>query len=252
MSFINVLLGREPLIADLPHALKGKGHHGEYLTEYALDHGNVPGRLELYHNVLVPRSGITSSTEIDVLMLHEKGIYVFESKNYSGWIFGNAEQRHWTMSLKGGKKERFYNPIMQNRSHVKALAEAIDVPTSLFRSFVVFSERCELKDVPRNTEEYVICQRHHLTRDVIRDLKKRDIVFGEERFALLKGKLDELSAASTEEEKRFHVLETEVATAGTTCPFCGKPLVERHRKSDGGMFVGCSGFPKCRYTRPEW
>ncbi|MFQ5407682.1 MAG: type I DNA topoisomerase [Anaerolineales bacterium] len=37
-----------------------------------------------------------------------------------------------------------------------------------------------------------------------------------------------------------------VAPTGATCPQCGKPLVKR--KSKFGEFVGCSGFPKCRYT----
>ena len=32
---------------------------------------------------------------------------------------------------------------------------------------------------------------------------------------------------------------------GQTCPECGKPLVTRTSKF--GQFVGCSGFPKCRY-----
>jgi DNA topoisomerase-1 len=31
------------------------------------------------------------------------------------------------------------------------------------------------------------------------------------------------------------------------CPTCGRPLVKR--KGKHGDFVGCSGFPKCRYTR---
>jgi ssDNA-binding Zn-finger/Zn-ribbon topoisomerase 1 len=35
------------------------------------------------------------------------------------------------------------------------------------------------------------------------------------------------------------------------CPFCGGELVERTRKSDGGKFFGCKGYPKCRYTTQE-
>jgi DNA topoisomerase-1 len=33
---------------------------------------------------------------------------------------------------------------------------------------------------------------------------------------------------------------------GQTCPECGKPLVNRTGKF--GPFIGCSGFPKCRYV----
>lgn len=33
--------------------------------------------------------GNGETTELDVILLHESGIYVMESKNYSGWIFGS-------------------------------------------------------------------------------------------------------------------------------------------------------------------
>lgn len=32
------------------------------------------------------------------------------------------------------------------------------------------------------------------------------------------------------------------------CPLCGKPLVKRVYKKTGDTFIGCSGFPQCRYT----
>jgi DNA topoisomerase-1 len=35
---------------------------------------------------------------------------------------------------------------------------------------------------------------------------------------------------------------------GELCPQCGEPLLIRHGRY--GKFVGCSGWPKCRYTQP--
>ena len=35
--------------------------------------------------------------------------------------------------------------------------------------------------------------------------------------------------------------------AGENCPDCGKPLVVRMGRR--GKFVGCTGYPKCRFTR---
>ncbi|MFX0077432.1 MAG: type I DNA topoisomerase, partial [Candidatus Hermodarchaeota archaeon] len=32
----------------------------------------------------------------------------------------------------------------------------------------------------------------------------------------------------------------------TTCPNCGKPLRERAGKY--GKFIGCTGYPECKYT----
>ena len=250
MSLLGYIKGESPgILASIPHALQGKGHYGEYLTEYALNHKNIPGRLVTYTNVLVPRTGATSTSEIDVLMLHEKGIYLFESKNYSGWIFGSEAQREWTVSLQGGHKERFYNPIKQNAAHVKALAKWLDMPTDIFHSYIVFSERCELKKVPEDTEAFRILRRHHLVRDLKKDLAGKEVIFDEEAFNGIKQKLDALASASTREAMEEHIEEAKKVAAGEVCPACGAELVLRHRKSDGGAFYGCSTYPKCRYTR---
>lgn len=131
MGLLNRLRGEEPgyFKKFSVQWREGTGGLGEYLTEYALEHGDLPGRRAVFRNVLVPRaSGPTSESEVDVLMIHETGIYVMESKNYAGWIFGGAEQRQWTQTLEGGHKNRFYNPIIQNQAHVKALACALVCP----------------------------------------------------------------------------------------------------------------------------
>jgi DNA topoisomerase-1 len=36
---------------------------------------------------------------------------------------------------------------------------------------------------------------------------------------------------------------------GETCPNCGKPLVVRYSKA--GRFLGCSGYPECKYIKPR-
>lgn len=38
-------------------------------------------------------------------------------------------------------------------------------------------------------------------------------------------------------------------TDDDTCPRCGRQLVKRERRRDGRPFLGCSGFPRCRYTK---
>lgn len=65
-----------------------KGRLGEYYTFMHLC--NLGGYKKFLFNCYVPKTD-EKTTEIDVIMLHETGIYVFESKNYSGWIFGSAD-----------------------------------------------------------------------------------------------------------------------------------------------------------------
>ena len=102
-----------------------KGETGEWAIEYALKKA-LPDNIYILRNLYIPYRSIV--TEIDLILLHETGIYVFESKNYSGWIFGNEKHQYWTQSLKGGRKFKFYNPIFQNRTHINAVINQLELP----------------------------------------------------------------------------------------------------------------------------
>ena len=82
------------------------GSIGEHFVRQALL--PLEGYKKLLSNCYLPKSDGTF-TEIDVILLHESGIYVVESKNYSGWIFGKDYEQYWTQSL-GGKKAVFSTP----------------------------------------------------------------------------------------------------------------------------------------------
>ena len=104
--------------------------HGEKLTAKQLKRlAFSMGEGKVLRNVYVPKEG-GGTSEIDVLFITSRGVFVIESKNYSGWIFGNEADRYWTQCLEGGQRNRFYNPIWQNRGHVKWLGRYVgeDVP----------------------------------------------------------------------------------------------------------------------------
>lgn len=101
MGLFEILKGEQPGFIKTLLNDENAGQFGEFSTEYALTNHHLPGELVVLKNVYVPYQGRTS--EIDLLMIHEKGIFVFESKNYSGWIFGSADQLNWTQSLQNGK-----------------------------------------------------------------------------------------------------------------------------------------------------
>ena len=83
-----------------------KGIAGESIIQLLLNSPQL-GYRKILKNIYVPYGNQT--TEIDVVMIHETGIYVIESKNYSGWIFGNENQKQWTQMLNSYTKKRFYN-----------------------------------------------------------------------------------------------------------------------------------------------
>lgn len=101
---------------------------------------------DIFHNLYVKDSN-GKYAQIDVAALTSKDLIVFEVKNYSGWIYGSEDQPYWTKVL-GRRKYRFYNPIMQNAKHIKALHQNLqqnsDIP---IYSVVVFYGSAELKNI---------------------------------------------------------------------------------------------------------
>ena len=89
-----------------------------------------------FHNLILPIDGET--TQLDHLYVSPFGIFVVETKNYSGWIFGSARQRQWTQVLYQ-KKHSFQNPLHQNYRHIKAAAAVLRLPESSFHSVIVFT-----------------------------------------------------------------------------------------------------------------
>ena len=134
------------------------GRYGEYLTYKYLKKFEDQGAKFLF-NIYVPKKD-EETTEIDVLMISPKGLFVFESKNYSGWIFGSDTQKYWYQTLPTGRrkshKEKFYNPVFQNNTHVKYIKSLIGNELPI-HSIITFSDRCTLMNVNvKNTNVKVI------------------------------------------------------------------------------------------------
>ena len=86
------------------------------------------------------------TTEIDLLYITQKGVFVLESKNYCGWIFGDERDNQWTATFPNREKRRFYNPVRQNQNHIRWLKQYAGTNLPCY-SIIVFSERCELKKI---------------------------------------------------------------------------------------------------------
>ena len=145
-----------------------QGRRGEKLTERELKLVRLLGRKgKTLRNIYIPKDNGETS-EIDVVYITQKGIFVFESKNYSGWIFGNEKGTYWTVVLPNKQKNRFYNPVKQNRTHIKWLQKYVGEDVPLF-SIIVFSERCELKKVEIESADVKVIKRDR-TYAAVRDI----------------------------------------------------------------------------------
>ena len=114
---------------------------------------DIPGDHRELWDLYIPKPD-GGYAQIDVLMIHETGIYVIECKNYTGWIFGSENNLYWYQTLYSGKsgvrKEPFYNPILQNKSHINALSDYLNFQKEYINSCIVFGREAVLKAVPED------------------------------------------------------------------------------------------------------
>lgn len=220
-----------------------KGWFGEKEISFYLK--RLPkGEYIVIHNIILPTS--KGTTQVDHIVVSIYGVFVIETKNYTGWIFGDEQSQQWTQSIYG-QKSRFMNPIRQNYAHVKAvkdcLAQYPDVPVI---PIVTFSSGCDLKV---NTTSHVVY--FHRVRETIR-LYTDEVISRKEladiRDLMLSGSI------SGKDVRRNHIRDIhdkksriQSAVAGSDCPNCSGTLIERRGKY--GVFLGCTNYPKCRFTK---
>ena len=126
-----------------------------------LDYGISPKAI--FHDLYV-KNGKYGFSQVDIVVATKVGLIVFEVKDYSGWIFGKGRQNQWTQVLDyGNKKNRFYNPVLQNDSHIKVLQKQSkqfkDLP---FYSVIVFDGNCELRDISFIPDGTFVIKPHRL------------------------------------------------------------------------------------------
>lgn len=134
---------------------RGKGYYGEYLVFSTLfSNQNIPGVYKVLMNIQIPSTN-GNSTEIDLLLIHETGLYVFEIKYYKGTIYGKPEDSKWTQFFRTESNKTFMNPILQNQYHIDSLKMKYShIP---IHSFIVFTNPdCNLR-VTGSTPNVTVC-----------------------------------------------------------------------------------------------
>jgi hypothetical protein len=174
----------------------------------------------------------------------------------SGWIYGSENKEKWVQTLPNGMKYRFYNPIWQNKGHVKAISEFLEEcgygKFIKFYSLIVFSERCELKNIDVVSDDVHVIKRDGLNGCINKILKNnKDCLTKAIRDDIIQT-LGRLSRPDEEiREQHLSDVEEVMESKANSCPRCRSELKERVNKTTGEAFWGCGGFPKCRYAVKE-
>lgn len=205
-------------------------------------------------NDLLIRDG-NYTTQVDHVIISRFGVFVLETKNVHGNVYGGGNAEFWKSYLPddgfrydGSTQEhKLRNPILQNEGHIKTLSRLVfgnEVPV---RGIVVFPDSTDLKV---SADQPVL----HM-REVVPFIKRyRDVVLSSDQLAFYKGRLLEVISVS-ESDRRTHLDNVhynkerrDSAVASGICPKCGCKLVLRDGRY--GRFYGCSNYPNCRYTLP--
>jgi len=216
---------------------------------------------KVYHDIYILKEN-GSTSQIDHVITSPYGIFVVETKNYKGWIFGSESAQNWTQVIYR-TKNNFHNPIIQNKGHIKHLSYFLDYSDkSAYHSIVTFTSRATLKKVNTVTPViYSIWLTSHIK-------KYKTIIIGPDKLKEINDKMVSIDKADWKKKKQ-HVNDIKSGKSSrnankvreyqgsnivedrelntNTCSKCGSQLVLR--KSKHGEFYGCSAYPKCRFTK---
>lgn len=125
-----------PLIAVVLKSPSFKGWVGESLVSNKAGRHLPAKEYHAFDNVTLP--DVSGTTQIDHIYVSRYGVFVVETKNMAGWIFGAVNQAQWTQTLYK-RKTRFQNPIRQNYKHIKTLESLLQIPVSKLHTVIVFT-----------------------------------------------------------------------------------------------------------------
>ncbi|HFQ5285865.1 TPA: NERD domain-containing protein [Vibrio vulnificus] len=222
-----------------------KGVFGEFLVNRLLS--KLPDSdYKLIKDVTLPTSDGT--TQVDHIVVSKYGIFVVETKNMKGWIFGTARQKQWTQKIYR-HSSKFQNPLHQNYKHIKALETLLGCSEEHFHSVIVFIGDSTFKtEMPPNVT---------YARGSIRYIQQfNEVVFSDKDYARLAESINQIKLTRgviTDLKHRKHVKDVVASKVSSNeCPRCGSEMVLRETKRGeniGKQFWGCSTFPKCRAVK---
>lgn len=202
----------------------------------------------IQNNILLIDGSLTS--QIDHIVISKTGIFVIETKNYSGLIYGHENAEYWTQFI-FRYKSKFRNPIKQNWSHIYAIKNILtEFKNIKYVPIVVFAGTGKIKGV---TSKYPIIYLNELINTIKNFCAEENLSSDQIKHISYKLSQNNITTRDTTqyhlEKVKTKVKSVEENIDNKICPRCGSPLALRHGKF--GKFYGCKNYPKCRFTINE-
>ncbi|MCL2228324.1 MAG: NERD domain-containing protein [Firmicutes bacterium] len=218
---------------------KLSGQTGEkYVSRYLqkLGCGEVINNLILEH-----AEGKTR--QLDHIAVSAKGLFVIETKDRSGIIYGEENWHEWVQVTKTNEY-KFYNPIKQNSGQVRAIEYFLKnngFPKVPVFGFVIFLNgevftKTKLAGTFVGFIKYFQCKDDILTPDVVDEIYKK-----------LQAAKDNSTVSGKQHTKNVKTMLDKIEN--NICPRCNSNLVPR--KGRYGEFYGCSKYPSCKFVKKQ-
>lgn len=237
ISFIVLIIAF--IILSLPSV---KGRIGESKVNNVLESLTNKYGGYFIHDVIV-KGDDGKTSQIDHIYICTRGVFVIETKNYAGRIYGSDNQKEWTQVLAyGNSKNKLYNPVMQNQTHIRRLDEALPKHLNMI-SVVVFVQ---------GNIKYIESE-HVYTLDGLKEaVEAHNANYPDSKVEAIAHIIQSYkdNPVSTDKEHVARIKETQRDIEKGICPRCGGELVLRISKKDGKKFYGCSNYPNCKFTKP--
>ena len=220
---------------------KRLGKRGERNVSFNLHF--LPNEYHLFNDVYICFND--RSVQIDHIVVSKYCIFVIETKNIKGWILGSDTSEYWTKNMYG-KKYKFYNPVKQNYSHVKALQILLKISRDKFMPIVAFLPQATLKC----TTNEVVINSNKLLKTI---RKYRNVILTDSEVDRIVMELSSLPCVDKKmRTKHVSDIKKDVEVKNKKiesgiCPRCNGVLIERN--GPYGRFWGCSNYPRCKFVQ---
>lgn len=222
-----------------------KGALGEIRVHRSLRKLLDEDEYRLFNDLTLPvRDG---TTQIDHVIVSRFGVFVIETKNMKGWIFGGADQAQWTQVVYR-RKSKFQNPTRQNYKHLKAVQELLCIEAHKLHGIVAFVGSA----TPKTAMPLGVVWGVRSLADYVKS--KRVAVLSEDELRTFAESLSGGGLRSNILTRHAHVRHVKTQAARRlhepeSCPRCGATLVQRTNRQSGARFLACPKFPSCKGTR---
>ncbi len=241
------------------------------------------GDFEVVNDILFSTGREGRTVQIDHIVVSTRGIFIIETKGHRGHIVGNENAQYWEQKFMMSAKS-FYNPLLQNDGHLRALRRRLPgIAAELFFTAVVFTDAWRIDIAADDIVEHrkMLPDRHvRRTLDPTRrrprrwwsrrgevvlderrmvmqlesltgEIRRRQKVIDRSRIGELASRIRSLDLKGRQARSQHKTYARSAARHGIgsikngRCPRCGGTLGVR--EGDYGPCYACSNYPECRF-----